>query len=277
MDSDGFAIAFLLFCGFIILCVIGVMSLLLAIFSVGLKEKFGKILLVIGIVCVLPLSGVGLNFAFEKRANWDELGPMLQAIDKNDYGRVEKLIKKGYDVNEDRLYTYPSTALTYAISKGNTKIVRLLVENGADVNANANNGSLPLIEAIYAGNPDILKCLLENGADVSLEEGTKPPIQPIQYATGRISVDKSIVEILVQHGADINAASSNEFTPLQGAIVQKNYDVVKYLLESGADVSFKGGRPQSPLELARFLNDQKTLDLLMQYGAKDEEDTIKKD
>ena len=51
---------------------------------------------------------------------------------------------------------------------GNVDIVRLLVENGADVNSRASNGMTPLICAAKDNHPELCKWLVESGADKSL-------------------------------------------------------------------------------------------------------------
>ena len=263
---------------FALLGILGIILFIISFF-VGLKKISGKVIFVFALLCLAP----SIFLIFQKHSvendDWDKLGPLLQAIDKKNCREVESLLDNGYDANEDLLYTYPSTPLTYAVSEGDLCTVKLLLERGAEVNVRANNGGIPLNNAIFRGDTSILICLLENGADVSLKEGTVPPLQPIEYATIRLSRDKSIVEILLRHGADPNAASSSEGTPLQGAIRRNNAGVVQCLLENGANPSlgepiklaekmlerFKKG------ELAYLKGGQKNMeviiDLLKQFGA----------
>ena len=61
--------------------------------------------------------------------------------------------------------------LINASKNGNIKKIKLLIENGADVNAKDNDGSTSLIFASMYSNDtsslDTVKLLLENGADVN--------------------------------------------------------------------------------------------------------------
>ncbi|CAH3155961.1 unnamed protein product [Pocillopora meandrina] len=57
------------------------------------------------------------------------------------------------------------TSLFTAARNGQTDIVRVLIENGADVNKDT-----PLSEATTNGHTDIVRLLIENGADVNEEE-----------------------------------------------------------------------------------------------------------
>ncbi len=62
-----------------------------------------------------------------------------------------------------------STALHYAVWKGHRELVELLLESGADVNAqNANDhwGTTPLHAAAHSNNSALVKFLAEKGADL---------------------------------------------------------------------------------------------------------------
>ena len=57
--------------------------------------------------------------------------------------------------------------LHQAASEGHLEVVRLLVENGANVNARDENGRTPLFRAADEGHLDIVRLLVENGAEVN--------------------------------------------------------------------------------------------------------------
>ena len=50
----------------------------------------------------------------------------------------------------------------------NTNIVKMLINNGADINRQDSYGATPLIEASFRGHPEIVSLLLENGVDVTV-------------------------------------------------------------------------------------------------------------
>ena len=62
-------------------------------------------------------------------------------------------------------------ALQAASYRGNDAIVKLLLENGAEVNAEGGEYRNALQAASYQGNDAIVKLLLENGAEVNEERG----------------------------------------------------------------------------------------------------------
>lgn len=60
-----------------------------------------------------------------------------------------------------------ASPLHEAAFAGDVELVKLLVENGADVDDRDVQGVTPLILAIQAGHSDIARVLIANGADVN--------------------------------------------------------------------------------------------------------------
>lgn len=77
-------------------------------------------------------------------------------------------MEKECNVVFDGLVVYGATALWVASGLGHLQVVKLLVQNGADVNHNTKAQSSPLRAACYAGRLDIVKYLIEHGADINL-------------------------------------------------------------------------------------------------------------
>lgn len=74
---------------------------------------------------------------------------------------------KEVDVNE--LNKFGVSLLHEAAAKGDTEEVKLLLENGAEVNRQSLNGSSPLHEAVREGNAVTASILIEYGADLFTE------------------------------------------------------------------------------------------------------------
>ena len=80
--------------------------------------------------------------------------------------------------------------------KGELKIVKFLVENGANIEIKDNNGMTPLSNACRGGYLDVVKFLIENGANIETKDvnGMTPLLKAI-------SLD--VVKFLVEKGANI--------------------------------------------------------------------------
>ncbi len=85
---------------------------------------------------------------------------------------VKDILDKGADVNERSGCAWgwdPNvTALSCAAYGGHIETVKVLVERGADVNARSSDGWTPLMSAAYVGHAGIAKLLIERGADVDV-------------------------------------------------------------------------------------------------------------
>ena len=91
---------------------------------------------------------------------------MLEAAKFGDIAQAREAIKRGARLNSG----LNSEALAMASMKGYTDIVKLLVENGADVNKKGANGLTALMLASSGGYLDIVEILIKNGADVNAKD-----------------------------------------------------------------------------------------------------------
>ena len=76
---------------------------------------------------------------------------------------IKLLIEKGVDINIPN--SNGLTLINMACYKGHTKIVKLLIENGADINIPNNKGYIPINSACHEGHIEIIKLLNENNAN----------------------------------------------------------------------------------------------------------------
>jgi len=93
----------------------------------------------------------------------DENALMLAAI-QNEQELAQWLVDKGAEVN--KLGWSP---LHYAATKGHIRMMRLLIENDAYLDAESPNGTTPLMMAARYGTPSAVKLLLEEGADPRIQ------------------------------------------------------------------------------------------------------------
>jgi ankyrin repeat protein len=110
------------------------------------------------------------------------------------------------------------------------EIVDLLLEKGADVNAQASSGATPLFFAVLRDQKDDVLTLLAKGANVNLADAYGDTILDValraQFA--------ALIPILVDHGADVNAQGQDMMRPLNYAQQMDDPKWVKYLKDKGA-------------------------------------------
>ena len=122
------------------------------------------------------------------------------------------------------------TALWVATSKGHFDVVRLLIEQNAEVDSRTSKNSTPLIAAAFMGHLDIVRCLVENGADVNARNNFNSTPLMITCHSGHLDV----ASYLVKHGANINLQDNDGSSCLHCASERGHVQLVCELLASGA-------------------------------------------
>ncbi|MGC9367824.1 MAG: ankyrin repeat domain-containing protein, partial [bacterium] len=143
---------------------------------------------------------------------------------------IEDLIKNGANVNEKDLANN-ETPLFYGIEE--ERVVRVLLENGAEVNIADFEGETPLLEASRNNDVEIINLLLDNGAEVNVvnEKGYTPLLISVSYE------NYDVAELLVNAGADVNVENEDGYTPLIYAIGDEEIELIYKLIQEGADVN----------------------------------------
>ncbi len=101
---------------------------------------------------------------------------------------------------KDKLKTTP---LMYACECGNAKMVKLLLEAGADVNARDYGGATPLMWASWGNNVEVLRLLIDAGAKVNDRDRDNGSTPLIWWATNsQDNVEGA--KLLIKSGAFIN-------------------------------------------------------------------------
>jgi ankyrin repeat protein len=96
---------------------------------------------------------------------------LIEAVREGDLARARAAISSGADVNvhDSRpLLGAGNTPLHDAANGGQSHLVRMLLDAGADVNARCAAGWTPLMRACNAGELAVVKTLLDEGADPHL-------------------------------------------------------------------------------------------------------------
>ncbi|BBB15598.1 ankyrin repeat protein [Candidatus Rickettsiella viridis] len=150
------------------------------------------------------------------------------------------------------------TWLFRAAETGHTETIKLLLENGADINVVTDNKRTPLYVAAENGHADTVQFLLgKKRADANayayVNAKTKAGSTALHAAAeGGYTV---IVELLLKEKADAKAADKYGFTPLHFAVDSGGYPAIaELLLAAGADPDANAvidGSSYTPRSIAR--------------------------
>ena len=138
--------------------------------------------------------------------------PLTLAALGGDAQVVDALLRNGAEV--DAIDARGGTALVAAAFAGNASICLALCLHGCQVNMQASDGGHALVGASRQGHVPTIRVLIENGADVDLA-GDLRKASPIMLAAAGLHVDA--VEELIHAGADADLLDSNGETAQQYA------------------------------------------------------------
>ena len=190
------------------------------------------------------------------------------------------LIDAGADINEGHDSFRP---LIRAVAYGKQDLVAFLLDKGADVNYQSSLGGLyssALRAAITAENAAMITFLSQRGADInaaqSISESGLNYMPWERYPTGihqaSAKSSTSIVDLLINLGANFTDSQGPYGTPLSLAIDYGHFSTVQLLIDKGADVNevptLEGiGQYPSNIHIAIYRRSPYMVKLLLESGA----------
>ncbi len=149
-----------------------------------------------------------------------------------------------------------------AASKNAYEATKVLLKQGADINAQDKHGWTPLHHAAWNNAAATAEVLLKQGADIHATN--KNGWTPLHW--GALNNATSTAEVLLKNGADVNAKNKDGDTPLHHAARNSNYNTVEVLLRNGANVNAKNKNGETPLHWAEKESMKR---LLSRHGEKE--------
>lgn len=194
------------------------------------------------------------------------------ALRRNDIELIKKLIDHGAPVNANVLMS----VFNFGYSEKETfrfEVVNLLLKSGADPNVvfESDYGcDSPLMYAAKYGQMDFVKLLLAYKADANLK--CKNGGNALNKLTWNYTPNYiELLNLLIEAGADVNAADESGITPLMVAVESGNISTIKMLLGKGALINAQDKLGRTALMFAvqgiSGKPDIEIIDLLLKSGA----------
>lgn len=172
--------------------------------------------------------------------------------------------EKEINVNAKDENGWTSLHLAVRASKFREEIVTLLLQNKANVDAKDNDGRTPLHLAVCEGRAEVVRLLIDNLADIN-EQDTLFGKTPLHLAVEKNRTE--IIRLLLDHNADVNTIGRFGKTPLHIAITTGSIEIVRLLTDNGANVDFKDDFGETLHDVAAHKGNQEIITLLRENGA----------
>lgn len=172
-----------------------------------------------------------------------------------DIETIKLLLNHRIDINAKTNLNW--SALMLAASKGDEKIVELLLDNGADTSTTNNDGNTAM-DLVNKNNKRLLKLFknrgLKNENEISDEVFLINAIKNHNTHT---------IEILLNKGVDINYIDDRGFSALMYAAKDGIIDTIEYLIDNGADVSLANKKGQKAIDIAKEFHQYEAVNYLL--------------
>lgn len=220
----------------------------LALININMKTR--TFITVIGTLCAGALFTACTNEVEEAMNNLQTFG--LFSPSSSDGSKKADEVKLHYQLykeGKETLADYPYLPVFIQLAQEADKeipvsILKELLENGMDVNAKASDGQTALVRALQTSSPSesLVDFLLQHGADPNI--GEPAPL----YLSMDMGEEKSLafMKKLVAAGAKVTPAKPGDVTSPLIAAASRNMstEAIRFLIDAGADVNYvaDGGR-----------------------------------
>jgi ankyrin repeat protein len=197
-------------------------------------------------LCLIGLTSL-LNLFTMCEAQAGSYERWFQAAKVDNADEIIELLQAGLDPNliqEER----GDTALILALRDDSMRVVTALLKSpDLDLEYKAKNGDNALMIAAFKPNLPAVKALLARGAQVN-----RPGWTALHYAAA--AGEQTIVQLLLDKQARVDALSPNQTTPLMMAARGGHILIVKLLLDHGANPTLVNQQGYDAVAMAKLFN-----------------------
>jgi len=202
-----------------------------------------------------------VNRGADPSLGWAGQSHLLRAVEKKKLDHVKFLFKNGAKISTaDPL----GVGIFQSIYNHQAELLRILVDNGADINAVNDQHMSPLYLAYGEGDTSCVNLLLNRKADVNQTNGIHQ--QTLMFDALEKN-DTALAMRLLKSGFDVEVKISDDGTTAMEKAVEKNQGmIVRKLLDLNANVNQKS-MFGSPLAAACKAGNYELAKLLIERGA----------
>lgn len=173
---------------------------------------------------------------------------------------ITRLVEKGADIFAET--NQGATPLIFAVSDNQTKVAEMLIDYGSDVNKVTSQDVTPLLISVRNQNPEIAEALIRAGADIDASD--KYGATPLHYAS--VYGYRDIADILLYYEASPDKKTKEGSTPLLASIWAGNADIADLLIQNGANMEARDNEGYTPFLMAAQNGDTLLMQLLFEKG-----------
>lgn len=172
--------------------------------------------------------------------------PLIIAVGNSYIDTAKILIENGANINAVDIEGW--SALSYAVNNGDIEIAKLLLENKAKIKDEL---LIAIKSPIVESSINMMKLLIDNKANINYTD--ENGFNPLNIAIE--SGDMEVTKFLITNGANVNSLMQDGVSLIGYAIAQNNMDLLQILIENGANVNYTNGDSwaDTPLKTASRL------------------------
>lgn len=158
--------------------------------------------------------------------------------------------------------------LNYSLMKNDSKMAKILLDNGAQTDIKDDDGKSILYYPIKYDNIELIKnILLINSKSISIS------IHNIKDNNGNISIHYAIklkkldiVKLLIDNGSNVNYVDKDGNNSLHLAIMTRKFDIVKAITPHITNINLQNGKGNTAIQLAAQLENSLTFNYLLEHN-----------